>query len=164
MGADRRPLSGVRTFDLVDEFTVRVSVSPSADEYGQFALEGIWPGVWRVSLDGDDKTVELPDGGEASVELKTRHDAAGLHRAPRRRSPRSARSSSRTSDRRTGRRPREWGDGVWRAAVRGGEARFPRLVIGEWLFIVERPGLDERGRTADVVPGDGPQTIVFTPR
>jgi len=60
MGADRRPLSGVRTFDLVDEFTVRVSVCAVADEYGQFALEGIWPGVWRVSLDGDDRRSSFP--------------------------------------------------------------------------------------------------------
>jgi hypothetical protein len=57
------------------------------------------------------------------------------------------------------------GDGNhWRAEVKDGVARFPSLSVGKWQFSVDlREGFTALPREAEIVPGDGPQTIDLSP-
>lgn len=51
----------------------------------------------------------------------------------------------------------------WRGDARDGAARFAGLSVRKWTFTLVRPGASDVVQEAEVVKGDGAQTIAFAP-
>jgi hypothetical protein len=74
-----RPIVGAVVVDLVDEFFRASRQWATTDERGEFALEGLWQGTWRLSLDGGESVeVGVRDGDVARVRLRATHDASAV--------------------------------------------------------------------------------------